>query len=141
MQLPDINYLAVIAATVSSMLVGFVFYHPKVLGTAWMRAVGHDESSLNGGSPLLYAVPAIGSFLTAWVLAGAAWLSFSFYGRSFFANALIGSIILFVGFTATRIVVHDAFDPRKFAATGFTVLNEAITIIVMAIIIGVWPPA
>ncbi|UYQ77206.1 DUF1761 domain-containing protein [Glutamicibacter sp. JL.03c] len=141
MQLPEINYLAVIAATVASMIVGFVFYHPKVLGTAWMRAVGHDERTVEGGSPWIYAVPLAGSFLTAWVLAGAAWLSFSFYGGSFFGNAMIGSIILFAGLTAARIVVHDAFDPRKFAATGYTLLNEALTILAMALVIGLWPPA
>ena len=141
MPFPEINYFAVIAATLSSMLVGFVFYHPKVFGSAWMRAVGHDESSIAGGSPLLYAVPAIGSFMTAWVLAGTTWVSFSFFGGPFLMNAVLGSSVLFVGLTAARIVVHDAFDPRKFAATGFTLLNEAITILVMAIIIGIWPPA
>lgn len=56
-------------------------------------------------------------------------------------SAVLGSSILFVGLTAARIVVHDAFDPRKFAATGFTLLNEAITILTMTTIIGIWPPA
>ena len=111
MPFPEINYFAVIAATASSMIVGFVFYHPKVFGTAWMRAVGHDESSVTGGSPLLYAVPAIGSFLTAWVLAGTTWVSFSFFGGPFLMSAVLGSSILFVGLTAARIVVHDPRTP------------------------------
>lgn len=141
MTLPDINYLAVIVATLSSMIVGAVFYHPKVFGSGWMRAVGHTSESTEGSSPLLYVVPLVGSFVTAWVLAGAAWISQSFSGGGFFSNTLVTAAILFVGFTAARIVVHDAFDPRKFRATGYTLLNEAITIAVMAIIIGVWSPA
>lgn len=141
MTLPEINYLAVIVATLSSMIVGAVFYHPRVFGTGWMKAVGHTNESTDGGSPLLYAVPLVGSFLTAWVLAGSAWISQNFYGGGFFTNTLVTAAILFVGFTAARIVVHDAFDPRKFRATGYTLLNEAITIAVMAIIIGVWPPS
>ena len=35
---PDINYIAVILATLSSMLVGTVWYTPKVFGNYWMKA-------------------------------------------------------------------------------------------------------
>ena len=34
---PEINYWAVIFATLSSMLVGSVWYTPKVFGNYWMR--------------------------------------------------------------------------------------------------------
>ncbi|GAA5164214.1 DUF1761 domain-containing protein [Ornithinimicrobium tianjinense] len=141
MDIPEINYLAVVLAVVASMLVGFVFYHPKVLGTRWMRAIGHDERSVSeGGGSWVYGVVLVSSFVTAWVLAGATWLSHEFYGGSFLVNGLVTGLILWVGFTAARVVVHDGFDPRGFRVTPYTLLNGLLTVLAMALVIGLMPP-
>jgi len=41
----DLGHLAItaVAAALSTFVVGFVYYHPKVLGTAWMNAEGLTE--------------------------------------------------------------------------------------------------
>ncbi|MFV0494451.1 DUF1761 domain-containing protein [Mycobacterium sp.] len=139
--LSNINYWAVLAATLSSMIVGMVFYHPKVMGAGWQRAVGHTGESVQRGSKLIYLVPVVASICTAWVLAAVTGLAFAASGGSYFIVTTVCALVLYVGFTAARVLVHDAFDPRKFTVTGYTLLNEAITIFVMAIIIGVWPPS
>ncbi|KQQ65353.1 DUF1761 domain-containing protein [Microbacterium sp. Leaf320] len=141
MEFPEINVLAVVAATASSMLVGFVFYHPRVFGTGWMRAIGHAEESTLSTAGWVYAVPLLGSAVTALVLAVATAVAFDVYGGSFLVTALGVSLVLYVGMTAARVLVHDAFDPRRFRVTGYTLLNEFFTIAVMGFIIGVWPPA
>ena len=41
---PEINYWAVILATLSSMLVGSVWYTPKVFGNYWMKQSGVTPS-------------------------------------------------------------------------------------------------
>ncbi|WP_405219340.1 DUF1761 domain-containing protein [Agrococcus sp. Ld7] len=139
---PAINIWAVLLATVAAMLVGFVYYHPKVLGTSWMRAIGHTpESVAKGPKPWVYPLLIVCAFATAWVLAGAVWISFEFYGGSFLLNALVTGWILFIGFTFSRVIVHDAFDPRGFRVTPHTAFNELLIITAMALIIGVWPPA
>lgn len=141
MQIPEINYLAVLGATVAAMVVGFAFYHPKVLGTRWMAAVGHTEESVGTGpKPWVYPSMIVAAFVTAWVLAGAAWLAHEFYGGSFLVNALVTALVLFVGLTASRIFVHDVFEPNGLRATGYTLLNEALTLGVMALVIGLLPP-
>lgn len=141
MVVPKVNYLAVLLAVVASMVVGFAFYHPRVLGTRWQRAVGHTEETMaRGGSAAVCAVPLVGSAVTAPVLAGAAWLAQEFYGGGFVVNSVVTALILWLGFTAARYVVHDAFEPRRFAATGFTLLNELLTVLAMALVIGLLPP-
>ena len=141
MTVPEISYLAVVGAVVASMLVGFVFYHPKVMGTRWMRAIGHDEASISGGAgSWVYGVVIVASFVTAWVLAGATWLAHEFYGGSFLVNALVTAIVLWLGFTAVRVVVHDGFDPRGFRVTPYTLLNGLVTVLAMALVIGLLPP-
>lgn len=141
MTVPEINYLAVVGAVVASMVVGFVYYHRKVMGSRWMRAVGHDEESVAGGAGgWVYGVVVAASFVTAWVLAGATWLSYQFYGGSFLVNALVTAVILWLGFTAARVVVHDGFDPRGFRVTPHTLLNGLVTVLAMALVIGLLPP-
>lgn len=141
MTVPAINYFAVILATLSSMVVGSIWYTPKVFGRYWMKQSGVTPSGNAKDAVRPIIVTVLVSFVTAWVLAGAVWISFSFYGGSFLVNALLTAAILWAGFTAARFVTHDQFDQRT---TGLTVLNishELVTLLVMALIIGVWPPA
>ena len=138
---PEINYLAVIAATLSSMIVGSIWYTPKVFGNYWMKKANITPSgnSKDAIKPILITL--VVSFITAWVLAGAIYISWAFYDSSWLLNAIVTGIILWAGLTAARFITHDAFDGRP---TGLTVLNvshEFVTIVIMALIIGVWPPA
>lgn len=136
---PEINYIAVVLATLSSMLVGSIWYTPKVFGNYWMKQANITPSGDAKDAIRPIIVTLIVSFVTAWVLAGAAYISFEFYGGSFLVNALVTAIVLWAGFTAARFITHDAFDGRT---TGLTVLNcahELVTVVVMALIIGVWP--
>ncbi|WP_104735120.1 DUF1761 domain-containing protein [Hanstruepera ponticola] len=49
MELP-INPIAIPIAAVSALLVGFVWYNPKVFGNAWMKASGMTEEKIKGGN-------------------------------------------------------------------------------------------
>ena len=42
--------LSVLAAALSTFIVGFIWYHPKVFGTAWMKAEGLTEEQLKKGN-------------------------------------------------------------------------------------------
>ena len=140
MNVPAINYIAVVLATLSSMVVGSIWYTPKVFGNYWMKQSGVTPSGNAKDAIRPIIVTLIVSFVTAWVLAGAVWISFQFYEGSFLVNALVTGAILWAGFTAARFITHDQFDKRT---TGLTVLNcahELVTILLMALIIGLWPP-
>jgi ABC-type amino acid transport system permease subunit len=41
----DVNWIAILVAAVSSFLLGFIWYHPKTFGTAWMKSLGMDPAS------------------------------------------------------------------------------------------------
>lgn len=139
--LPHINYLAVIAATLSTMIVGSVWYTPKVFGNYWMKASGVKPSGRASDAVVPIVVTVIVSFITAWVLAGAVYISWKFYGGSFLANSFITAIILWAGFTAARFITHDAFDRRPRGLTVLNIAHELVTVAVMALILGLWTPA
>lgn len=58
------NYLSLTLATLVPMIIGFIYYHPKLAGKAWMQANGFTLESLGKGpKPILFAVALILSFL------------------------------------------------------------------------------
>jgi hypothetical protein len=96
---------------------------------------------LQKGAAFPLIITFVVSFITAWVLAGATDIAFNFYGGAFFWSAVLTGIALWAGFTAARMITHDAFDRRPSSLTVLNLAHELVTIVVMAIIIGVWPPA
>ena len=46
----EINFLAILAAAVSALIVGFIWYNPKVFGTIWMKSAGITEEKIKGGN-------------------------------------------------------------------------------------------
>ncbi|MFC6357447.1 DUF1761 domain-containing protein [Luethyella okanaganae] len=138
---PEINYWAVLLATLSSMVVGSIWYTPKVFGNYWMKATNVTMSGNTRDAVWPMVITVLVSFITAWVLAGAAFIAWDFYGGGFLVNALLTGLILWAGFTAARFVTHDAFDKRPSGLTILNISHELVTIVVMALIIGVWPPA
>lgn len=46
----EMNYLAILVSSLSTLLVGFVWYNPKVFGTIWMRETGMTEEKAKQGN-------------------------------------------------------------------------------------------
>ncbi|WOD45017.1 DUF1761 domain-containing protein [Hwangdonia lutea] len=49
MEMP-INPIAIPIAAVAALVVGFIWYNPKVFGNAWMQASGMTEEKIKGGN-------------------------------------------------------------------------------------------
>ncbi len=136
--IPEVNIWAVLLATASSMLVGSIWYARRVFGAYWMKAVGHDEESMRTGAAFPLIITVIVSFITAWVLAGVAAIVQNFYHGNFLANTLLTAVILWAGFTAARMITHDAFDRRPRGLTVLNIAHELVTLLVMALVIGLF---
>ena len=132
----EVNYGAVLLATLSTMIVGSVWYTPKVFGTTWMKLAGLKQKDLekNGITPIILTV--FVSLITAYILAHVAFLSNQFFKHSFLQDSLTTAFWLWLGFTAARIITHDAFEGRPKKLTLLTIGHELITFMVMGLIIG-----
>ena len=49
----QINWLAIVLSTITPMFIGYIYYHPKVMGSAWMKTLGLTEEDLNKGNMAL----------------------------------------------------------------------------------------
>lgn len=136
----EVNWLAVLLATASTMVVGSIWYTPKVFGNTWMKLakVDRKKAEANGMKPIVITI--VVSFISAYVLAHVAFLSNSFFANSFLQDTLTTGFWLWLGFIAARMITHDAFEGRPAKLTWLNVAHELVTVMVMALIIGLMQP-
>jgi hypothetical protein len=103
-----------------------------------MRLSGITDANLQKGAALALILTFIVSFFTAAVLAGSAAIAQHFYEGNFLLNAILTAIILWIGFTASRMLTHDLFDRRPGALTALNLAHELVTVVVMGLIIGLF---
>lgn len=133
-----INFGAVVAAMLSSLLVGGAWYAPAGFGTAWLKLARIDTTKKRGGvwQPIVLTMAV--SLITAYVLAHFTYLSNQFFHHSFLQDALSTAFALWLGLTACRLITHDAFEGRPAQLTLLNIGNEFVTLMIMGFIIGVF---
>lgn len=64
-------YLAIVLGGLIPMIVGFIWYHPKVFGGAWMKSLGFTEESVKEGNmPLIFGLSTAIAIFLAWRMNG-----------------------------------------------------------------------
>jgi hypothetical protein len=67
----EINFLAILTAAVTALVVGFVWYNPKVFGNAWMKAAGMTDEQVKGGNMAkIFGLALLFAILLAFALQG-----------------------------------------------------------------------
>ncbi|SRR6266496_6312179 len=133
----EVNWLAVVLAALSTMVVGFIWYAKSVFGNLWMKLAKLDEKKVAAqGTAKPIIITLLASFLSAYVLAHVAYLSNQFFHNSFLWDALATAFWVWLGFTAMRFITHDVFEGRSAKLTILNISHEFVTFIVMGAIIG-----
>lgn len=133
----EVDYLAVVLAALSTMVVGSVWYTPKVFGKTWIKLAKLDEKKMKEAGPYPIVVTLIVSLISAYVLAHIAYLSNQFFQNSFLEDSLMTAFWVWLGFVASRFITHDAFEIRRKKLTVINISHELVTFMVMGLIIGV----
>ncbi|MDR7157592.1 DUF1761 domain-containing protein [Arthrobacter sp. BE255] len=130
----QINWLAVLLAFIASMVIGFVWYLPAVLGNKWMAAIGKTEEDLKNisGGAGIWVPMMVAAALTAILLA----VLISKLGLD---NALAGgffALVLALVFRAGGHVIHNGFAGRPVAVTLIDSGHDLLAMTVAGAIIG-----
>ena len=132
-----INYLAVLAAAVSSMLVGFLWYGP-LFGKTWMKLAGVSMSDAPKGVGKLYAIQFVGSLVMAYVLAHALVFA-SVYMKAEGLNAgLMAGFWNWLGFVAPVTLGTVLWDGKPWKLWILNNAHYLIALCVMGIILALW---
>ena len=132
----EVNYVAVVLAMFSSMIVGSIWYARSVFGDTWIKLAKVDMKKKGPAMWVPLVVTALVSLLTAYILAHVTYLSNQFFGNSFLQDALMTAFWLWLGLVAARFITHDAFEGRPWKLTLLNVSHELVTLLVMGLIIG-----
>jgi hypothetical protein len=104
----NINWVAILGATVVSMVWSFVWYSKSLAGKQWMEAVGVKESELQkayakGVMPVVFFLSVISSFTLAILLSDVqGWV-----------DGIFDGLVIGVGLAATQVLILYAFALRS----------------------------
>lgn len=129
----QVNWLAIVLATVSSMVVGAIWYGP-LYGKQW-RSLAKLDAKYEP-TPRSLGIAFVTALFMAYVLAHVTVLSHSYFGNSYMQDALSTGFWIWAGFQATRMVMRDAFEGKRKKLTLINAGNDFATIMVMAVVIG-----
>jgi hypothetical protein len=132
--MPDINYLAVVAAAVSTFLIGGLWYSPLLLQRVWMRANDIDEEDLKKGSAaVIFGLSFVFSLVMAAGLAALLAGPETTVARGVATGALAG-----FGWVALGIAIVSLFERRPWS---YMLVNGGYFVVafsVMGAILGGW---
>jgi hypothetical protein len=65
----NVNFLALLIAAISSLVVGFIWYNPKVFGNIWMKESGMTEEKMKGSNMIMiFGLSIVYAFFISFIL-------------------------------------------------------------------------
>jgi hypothetical protein len=140
MHIHHLNLLAILAAAVSTMLVGFVWYSPLLFAKPWMREMGYDPNDkakiqeMQKSAGPAYFGSFVASLVSAFVLAI---FLHQFQGQGVGIGLLVGSHV-WLGFVATVQLTGALFMKQSMKLFAINTGYQLICYLVMGAILAVW---
>ena len=143
MPFADINWLAVLVASVASFVIGWVWFSPKVFFERWWRAMGRDPKdigSMEGGTPmaLMFGLVIVAILVQATVLAAVIELSRSAGNDVGLTGGALVGLLLGAGIAAAASISHRMFAGASLKVWAIEVGQDIVCLVVMGAIIGAW---
>jgi len=122
---------AVVASGFAAVLIGMIWYHPKVFGGVWMRLSGITPEMQERGKrrmPLMGFFGFLAAMLVAYVMSyiSAAWGFYNWVG------AVQLGIWLWLGFVAPILLGQVLWEQKPFRVYLINALYWLVTLLVMA---------
>jgi len=133
MSVASVNWLAVLACVVFSMVSGSIWYNPATFFKVWWRAIGKSDTDEPGGSPLMWVLTILSSAVES-IFMGM--LVPALGGASLMSGASIGFLV-WLGLVAPTSLVNKLFAGR-YKAWGIEAGNHLINLVVFGAIFGAW---
>jgi MFS family permease len=129
------NWLPILLGALSTFVLGFIWYNPKVFGTIWMREIGlTEEDAKKGNMPMIFGVSFIMSAIVAY--------AFARYPHDGAMHGVVHSSIYW-GFLVAPVLINNAlFEQRSWTVIIINVAYWYVAMAVIAIIVfamGEWP--
>ncbi len=141
MHMHSLKRLAILVAAISTMVVGFLWYSPRLFAKPWMKEMGYDPNDkakteemkksagpAYGGS---FVASLISAFTLALVLHGLRAVDLHF--------GLMASFHIWLGFVATVQFTGALFTKQSMKLFAINTGYQLVCYLVMGTILTVWP--
>lgn len=135
----QINLLSVLVAAISSMVVGFIYYSPAMVGRPWMKLMGYTEKSLKEAQKKMgpmYALSFVVTLVAAYVLAHFVFLADYFYGIDPMMTALTTAFFAWLGFVMPVQLTDFIFGGKQLNLFLINTGYQLVSFLVMAAVVG-----
>lgn len=138
MQLPPVNYLAVLVSGVIIFALGGLWYSPLLFAKRWMALMGKTDAELSAGSsgtmPLLYVLAFVCGLVVAWVMAI---LLNHFVNLTPMRGAMVG-VLCWLGFAGATSFATGLFSMQPKQLWLINSGYNLVSFIIAGIILAVW---
>jgi hypothetical protein len=140
MHMHSLNWVAILVAAISTMVLGFLWYSPLLFAKPWMREMGYDPNDkaktqeLQKSAGPAYAGSFVASLISAFTLA----LFFHWLRVENLHYGLMGSFHIWLGFVATVQFTGALFAKQSMKLFAINTGYQLVCYLVMGAILAVW---
>jgi hypothetical protein len=136
METMTINWLAVIAAALSSFLLGGLWYSPLLFAKAWQRANGFTDKQVKGGNLVkIFGFSFVFSFIMALNLA-----MFLSNPETDISWGIMAGFLAGFGWSFMSIGITAMFERRSWSYIFINGGYQVLALVLMGAILGAWRP-
>ncbi len=135
-----INYLAVLACAVLSMVIGSLWYGP-IFGKPWMKLMGLSKKDINMSSSemgKLYGIQLLGSLIMAFVLSHTIVFAMSYLGTSGVSAGLQTGFWNWLGFVAPTTLASVLWEGKSWKLYALNNAYYLVLLCSMGTLLALW---
>lgn len=135
--LGDLNWLAVIVATIVYFGIGGIWFANAVLGKAWQRAGGFEIPADQRPGPAYF----IGPFITCLITTIAVAMLAKATGTDTVGEGIVLGLVVGIGIVTAVAAVGGLFDPQKANPPVWVAISagyHVVSLLIVGVILAVW---
>ncbi len=133
----QLNWWAIIVATLSTLPVGYVWYDMKIgFGKPWAEMSGLTKEDIENkdGMGIIFAVMLLTSLITAFFVA----VFLVSLGVEGFADSFVVGLVFGFIFRGGAHFIHNGFTRQPMSLTLIDAVHDLVSVLVMSLILGLW---
>lgn len=136
-----INYLAVLAAAASSIVLGFLWYGP-IVGKPWMKLMGYTKESMqkemSAGMGKTYALMTLGALIVAYVFAHTTEFAMTYTKTFGVTGGLMSGFWTWLGFAMPIQLEAVLWEKKPWKLFAINTGYRLVSLLIMGVIIALW---
>jgi hypothetical protein len=134
------NFFAIVIAALINMILGAIWYAPKVFGNAWIALTGMTEEKQKNGAGKAMGWAVVASLVTAFVMS----YILQFVRRAFpgvplsFMNGAWLGFYLWLGFTGAVMFSNYQFNQQPNKLAAIDIGYPLVSLVIMGGMLAVW---